>query len=779
MPAPFEALPVDSAVGLVRVEQMTRPAPRKAGLLGRTSDLKHAANVLQENDLALWGLPGCGKTAMAAQLAADFAQAKTFEEVFWLNVGYTEPGLQPAWRRDLVTWAVAPTSDGARRDIHAGTATVWEVDSRRTLEFAHGQIGDREVLLIFDDVWRDDEALGFGALGSGCRRLMTTRRDDLAYAFAQSPDLMLRVDELDRQSSRELLKSLVSPAVLSREEELEQVVQLTAGLPLAVVIAGNYLRMNSKVPSQLTQAFDDLRDSGKRLAIEAHLPDSQLTLLPEGSPRTMQAIIHMSASHLKQDDIDALGRLAVFPPKANSFSTEAAEAVAGARDAVINLRAAGLLDAFDQEAARLTMHQTIQDYAKQAATADTREAYLAMIEFLAALAKKLGAFQRTTDDWLQALDDERANILAAIQWAVEEGEGEAGFRLATSLWVYWYQAARFQDGLEWASRLLPLPLSDDESHLEMRSLLRNVAGNCAFNLGDLSAAAEHHVAALRLRARLGRQDLLAGTWNNLALIKRARGSYAAAEAGFRRALSVNETESNRLWQAMNWNNLGGCAEAVGHLNDAEKFHKTARDIFDGEGNAWGLAMVRTDLANVYLRSGRTMDAEALAKAAIRDRLEALDHKWLSSGLRVLARVAIREQEFANGLRNALAAAGLSAGIGDRAGEAISLAISATCLAELDQPREAAKLCGVVDAFRATCGHAVPPTARGEIAAFKGGLASRLGVADFKMAVAEGETEAVSGSSEGPSSLRLEQISIALLQSHGIDVDATLRTAVGG
>ncbi len=104
-------------------------------------------------------------------------------------------------------------------------------------------IGTRRVLLVIDDAWTLEDALALKVGGPACTHLLTTRFPPIALAFAANTTY--RVQELDEQESVMLLQRL-APQVVQHEMGMAQtLVQAVGGLPLALVLIGNALHVQS------------------------------------------------------------------------------------------------------------------------------------------------------------------------------------------------------------------------------------------------------------------------------------------------------------------------------------------------------------------------------------------------------------------------------------------------------------------------------------------------------------------------------------------------------
>src|SRR5438045_1572572 len=115
---------------------------------------------------------------------------------------------------------------------------------------------------------------------------------------------------------------------------------------------------------RIDAALTRLSDAEERLHIgEPHGLVDRHTSLPLDTPISLKSIIAVSDHHLSQKASAALYALSVFPAKPNSFSEEAALAIANCSIEVLDvLIDVGLLESSGSE--RYALHQTIADYAR-------------------------------------------------------------------------------------------------------------------------------------------------------------------------------------------------------------------------------------------------------------------------------------------------------------------------------------------------------------------------------------------------------------------------------
>jgi hypothetical protein len=163
------ALQVDHGLALPGISEGLRDpaipvsALKENALVGRTREfhLLKQHILTHTGSLALYGLPGIGKTALAhdRDIAARFR-----EGVLWAGLGR-----EPDRFRLLSRWGSLPGLSAVEM------TTVKTRDLDALAEMLRDAIGSRSMLLILDDVWEITTTLDFKFGGSQCVRLMATR----------------------------------------------------------------------------------------------------------------------------------------------------------------------------------------------------------------------------------------------------------------------------------------------------------------------------------------------------------------------------------------------------------------------------------------------------------------------------------------------------------------------------------------------------------------------------------------------------------------------------
>jgi tetratricopeptide (TPR) repeat protein len=674
------------------------PKPRHA-IVGRVQLLAEVRErLLAGDDVALYaGLPGSGKTEMAAQLAWDKQLMEHFKDgVLWVGLGPNPSEDDLAYR--LADWALAVGVAQERLRILP--------DSRAIASEMSGMIAGRELLLVIDDAWDDQSASIFKVGLPGSAHLLTTRLARVADDFAESEPVA--VPELDDEAARALLAQYVPEVVQQRPEEIARCLQAAAGLPLALILVGLYLRDAAGGDRhELDMALAKVADA--RELYSEKLPPSVYQPLPEGVPPSLYAIIKLSDDQLSPETRDALRALAVFPPKVNTFSFEAGRAVSGSAEALHSLREYGLAEVIDPGNKRYTLHMAIWEYARETAT--DQSAYRRMAEYFIDYIQRQREAGCSKTVLFDDLEQEQANLAAALQWLVDSGKVQVGLRLASVLWDFWYERSRFAEGRSWIEKLLGLPGSDAPELVHERAEVLNDAGNFAYNQADLDTADKLHNESLRLRRWLGDEQAVAGSLNNLGLLYRERGDYDTAAAQFNEALEINRRLGNDRWAAINLNNLGVVAIRKGDGPTAQRFEEDSEKLFKILGDDWGCAMALSDLGAALLLQGQRTAAADRYRRSLRLQRQIKNPRGLAAALRGLAAIAAADDDRQRATLQFRAALGQSLDVGDQAGIADALeGLAAVEPGDEDGAARAAGFLAAADAFRSRSGFAVAPAA---------------------------------------------------------------------
>lgn len=193
---------------------------------------------------------------------------------------------------------------------------------------------------------------------------MTARLSRVAFTLAQFQSIIIPL--LEEADGLVLLARYVPQLVQQDPERAQSLVQVVDSLPLALTLMGKYLASPAfdGHPWPLKVALAQLHDIQEdlRLSIQtAH--EEGWPNLAELVPLSLYAPIAICDQQLSPQAQAALRTLAIFPPKPQSFSEEAALAISQQpRETLDELCVTGLLEYWGS--GRYSLHQTIADYAR-------------------------------------------------------------------------------------------------------------------------------------------------------------------------------------------------------------------------------------------------------------------------------------------------------------------------------------------------------------------------------------------------------------------------------
>ncbi|MER5465719.1 tetratricopeptide repeat protein [Streptomyces sp. NPDC002668] len=442
------------------------PSRPSSLLVGRDELRGRIRELLSDGVVALHGLPGVGKTALALDIAYDDEVRTRFPDgVLWAGLG-----AQGNVLRHLADWG-EHIGVGAQ-DLRAHTASGWA-------EALHRKIGARRFLLIVDDAWDASDALALQMGGPSCAQLLTTRSPGIALEFGGA---VLRVDELAPPDGLCLLETLAEEALGSNREAAAQLVSLVGGLPLALTLMGHHLR-GAAFDGQpgVTEALERLRLAEERLRLERRqAPSAAHPSLPAGLPISLLSVLEIGHARLPASAREALRDLAAFPPKPNSFATTAAQTVTQA--AAETLRAivrAGLIESAGAD--RHVMHQVVHDFVRAKGPPAAAERRMAQL-YVGMVGKRADGAEEgamTSEQFQQEL----GNVLQALDHAHRHGMHEAlltGVDAAYPLLVHRGLYAVAEPHLHHA---LHAARAVGDAQAEARTLLR--LGSVILERGDL------------------------------------------------------------------------------------------------------------------------------------------------------------------------------------------------------------------------------------------------------------------------------------------------------
>jgi predicted ATPase/DNA-binding XRE family transcriptional regulator/Tfp pilus assembly protein PilF len=602
--------------------------------VGRQDELARIAALLGRPHvrlLTLTGSPGAGKTRLALEAAASLAASYRDGGVLVTLGPLTGPRLvMPAIRQGL---------------------GLDEADAESPLETVARHCRVRHLLLVLDNfehvVAAGPELAELLARCPGVQALATSRAPLRLRAEheLQVPPLELPADgsepaALRAVSSVRLFLDRVGAAAPAFRLTARNAAAVAAicrrldGLPLALELAAPWMKLLP--PQDLLTRLDrrlDLLVAGPR-----DLPERQ---------RTMRAALSWSCELLEPGARALLRRLSQFPASAPLSALECVCEAAGPLDGGVLHHLAALGDhclvlrlSPDGVEPRVTMLESIREFGRELLVEAgelevTARAHLAHYVDLAVQARR-ELRGRAQAAWLARLRREHDNVRAALGWAADRGETEAGLRLAAELSAFWDFAGHRREGLSWLERLLSAG-GDVDPHVRAEAL--HTAASLAWRVGSYELAAARQRESLAIFRELRDPRGVANATRGMGIALDGQGRYAESLLLFEEAVSLLRELGDREPLASALLNFGVAQARHGDRGRSTALYEEALAIYRDLGNALSTAHCLVNLGNRARADGNLELAEARHEeaAAIARRLDAPFH--LAAALVGLGEVA--------------------------------------------------------------------------------------------------------------------------------------------
>jgi tetratricopeptide (TPR) repeat protein len=578
--------------------------------VGREDLLAAVKEALQRGQVCtVVGMAGVGKTALAARLAYEL-RSEFRDGVLWAR-----PDSSPAMAI-LSTFADAYGVD---------VAQYADVDSRSRV--VRDLLAHRRVLIVLDDVTDSASTAPLLPPTGSSAVLITTRRRTLHLA-QHGPRFVMHPFVAEDQSVLQLFAHFLGQERTAAEAaDLERLAQHVGHLPLALVIVAARLAYE---PGWTAHDFlQRLRRQAQPL---------QALQTEDQSVRQSFAV---SFGALDEQSRSFFAGLSVFSH--HDFAPQAAAAVNAcaqeeAEDTLRRLFSLSLIRA--ARPGRYQLHPLLAAYAAEmtGATGTRRR----LVDYFAALLEK-----HAGDDAL--LQEERDNILLALELAWNEGRLDAFRRLILSFTPFLYSRGLYRaaeghlqrlegtlpDGPQRARVLLYLAqaarhrrhFQEAESRLDqagplvgqdtpMRCMLHTEQGIIAACRGYYRQAFDALQVALTLARESGAIDLLIPILKELGATEVARGHYDEAGDYYGEAWALVADEDLRYAPTL-LRCLGGIAIARdGDYAAAQPYYEEGLRLAQVAGNQVDVAFFLNNLAVVAWEAGDQRQAVALLHQAL-------------------------------------------------------------------------------------------------------------------------------------------------------------------
>ncbi len=212
---------------------------------------------------------------------------------------------------------------------------------------------------------------------------------------------------------------------------------------------------------------------------------------------------------------------------------------------------------------------------------------------------------------LGRLEERCGDLLAAIQWFIDERRTDEGLRLANALYVFWITKQRFDEGSVWFDRILGSPGGDEAR----RGTAFIGAGFMAFWKGDDDRASSLFGRAVESGRRLRDAPMVSRALSGLARVA-LRSDVAEGRRLAREALAVSEEAADVRGRSNAMHLLGVGAQIAGDLLEAREWMTRRLALVRELKNDALISSEASNLSMVERQLGNLDAAEALVREAM-------------------------------------------------------------------------------------------------------------------------------------------------------------------
>jgi len=615
-------------------------------IFGRESDLEQIKMHLLTIDdstptspfTIVYGLPGVGKTALAAHLAKEDDLKLAFPNGFlWASLGKTPNLLEILTKWEYGLGFTRQELSCQPKEVTSNLAKL---------------LKDKKMLLVIDDVWNPEDVAYFRFGGKKCAMLVTTRLYDVAHSLASKSNDVYKLECLTLESSLALLKNMAPTVVEQSPQECLELVKRLGCLPLALKVSGSWLNEEAYMGSvglTISAILEQLHDLLKR-PVPIELSDLANETTPIVAVLLKKSIDRLNPETLKY--FAFLGDNAVAEPA--TFSLEALSTLWEVTDPTPIVRKLIQRNLIEPADKRFQIHpiqamlaktvfetnQVISDeerYKKQLLWA----AYY--VVFLSSIAQRYMQNSKVvTLTMLAELDAEWSNIQESRNWSVRHmstdsiaaavcseyansGSPFLRFRQNLNQQVLWLQDAlhatqylndREKEAIHWGNMGIAYKnmgelrdalkcyekqqvIYDELGNNEQKAITLSNIGVAYKSLGKCKDAVEVYQQALEIFQRLGDTKSEATILLNMGIAYYRQNQIRIAISFYNQALVIAREIDDKHSEAKILMNLGNAYDSSNRSLLALECHKAALSIVRQFGDIRGEALVLTNMGDVY------------------------------------------------------------------------------------------------------------------------------------------------------------------------------------
>jgi tetratricopeptide (TPR) repeat protein len=332
---------------------------------------------------------------------------------------------------------------------------------------------------------------------------------------------------------------------------------------------------------------------------------------------------------------------------------------------------------------------------------------------------------------LAHLERDHANIHAALEWAAADAQIEAGYRLLSELWRFWWLQGYLTEGLGWIRRFLALRKGAPDAvpdELYGKVLRGHVVQLSA--LGSFDEALAACEEAIALQRRIGDDAGLGASLTSLGVIRQFRGEPQRAEEAHGESLEIRRRLGDDAGVATSLSNLSSVAFGQNDLARAAELADESVELYRRIGHESGLAHALMKIGLVATAEGEYARAEELFNECLRMQRAIGNTGSVPYSLGNLGAVAHKRGNDQLALERLREALELFESVPNKSALTKTLEDIAATIAALGDPSRAARLLGAADALRRTLRSPLFPSERADYEAEIAKVRAMLGDESF-------------------------------------------------
>ena len=527
--------------------------------------------------LRLSGMPGIGKTVLAAHIAnkvkSEFPDGVLWENMDGVDLMNTLSTFAADLGHDLNSYRGLGSRSRAFKDI----------------------LARKRVLIILDNAFNYADADPFlPRTPSTSAVIITTRHRDLGISLSTYP---LHLDQFSPMEAEELFSKILGEERVREEDDyLAEVARYLGYLPIALNIAA--YQIENRPGSTAANFLTRLQQAENRLA---HLVDKD---------RNVQALFETSYEQLKHKPDAAVQRFftALCAFSGRDFDAKAAAHVTGlpelrTEDLLYELRDMSLLQEIRSQ--RFRLHDLLHDFARE--KNKDEHVYVQMAEYYIAFAVE-------HEQNYEAISLESANIVGALEITRDLQLDNELVRGVDALDYYWDTRGLYEQAVTWLKRSETVARNQGDNPALVRVL--NELGLFERRQGNTGAAERYFQEGLVLARLINNKPLVAIILDRFGILLERAGKFKQAEAYYLESLALFREIGDLLEMSKLLLGLGGLASDMGHQKTAVTYLQEALEIARNLDDLDIMGTIYNNLGAVAGRQGDYKTEEACYEEAL-------------------------------------------------------------------------------------------------------------------------------------------------------------------